>query len=137
MKSQTHNRFISFVFSIVLYSSSVLAFSSAPMSSTPEEQSPYTAADWQQSQSAEDDAKKAIEHQDLRLLGFAGRGYDIPGIDADSKQRYIDRCGLRLFEEFGDVVSNRKQLEKMQQARDYARQYNRIILTACPLDSAP
>jgi hypothetical protein len=131
MKYQTSPRFLPIIFSIVCYSSSLLAFSSYP------EEPPYTVANWENSQSAEDDAKKAIEHQDLRLLGFAGKGYDIPGIDAANKQRYIDSCGLRLFEEFGDVVSNRKQLEKMQQARDYARQYNRIILTVCPKDIAP
>jgi hypothetical protein len=131
MKSQTYTRLISFIFSIVFYSSSLLAFSSSP------EETPYTVADWENSLSAEDDAKIAIEHQDLRLLGFAGKGYDIPGINAANQQRYIDSCGLRLFEEFGDVVSNRKQLEKMQQARDYARQYNRIILTACPIVIAP
>jgi len=76
---------------------------------------------------AEDDAKIAIEHQDLGLPGLAGKGYDIPGIDAANKQRYIDSCGLRLVEEFGEV-SNRKQLEKMQQARDYARSITELSL---------
>ena len=128
MKKQQASWIIFLLFSGVFYSTSAPAFSSPP-----EELENYRPADWVNSQSAENDAKKAIENNDLRLLGFALKGYSIPGIEPDQLQDYVDTCGIRVFEEFGDVVRNRKQLEQMKQAQDYAIKYNTVILKSCTL----
>lgn len=116
------------VFCALLLSSSVMAFSMSP-----EADKPYSPANWETSESAVDDAKIAVENDDFRLLGFALRGYSVPGIDNKSTQDYIDRCGIRVFDEFGDVLKEKNQLERMGQARDYARAYNQIIKEHCSL----
>ena len=128
MKKQLQKLFNPFLFSVIFYCTSVLAFSS-----TPSEIEAYTPADWSDSTSAANDARYAIDNKDFRLLGFAMRGYDVPGIDASKKQSYIEKCGIRVFDEFGDVVRSKKQLDEMQLAREYAIQYNRVIVTACRL----
>lgn len=108
----------------------MLAFSTPP-----EDGDDYNPADWANSKSAEDDARSAIEHNDLRLLGFAGRGSFIPGIDSSQSQDYSEKCGVRFFEEFGDVIREREQLEAMKKAKEYAKRYNKVILTGCTLDN--
>ena len=126
MKKLPQKVFSPFIFIAAFYCTSVFAFSS-----TPSETEAYIPADWSESTSAEADAQYAIDNKDFRLLGFAGRGYDIPGIDVNKKQSYIDKCGIRLFEEFSDVVRSKKQLEEMQQARNYAVRYNQVAIPAC------
>lgn len=128
MKKQLQKQFNVLLFTAAFYCNSALAFSS-----TPSEIEAYTPADWSNSTSAANDAQYAIDNKDIRLLGFARRGYDVPGIDVDKKQSYIEKCGVRVFEEFGDVVRSKKQLDEMQQAREYAIQYNQVIVTACSL----
>ncbi len=110
----------------ILYSTPLLAFSPAP-----EHDDAYAPAIWQSSASATNDANDAIRHDDFRLLGFAGRGGNIPGINNAQLQTYKERCGVRFFKEFGDVIRERKQLDQMKKAKRYAADYNRIILTSC------
>ena len=126
MKKQQIIQIISLLFSGVLYSTSALAFSSPPA-----ETEDYQPADWATSQSAEDDAKKAIENNDLRVLGFALKGYSIPGIEASQYRDYVNTCGIRVFKEFGDVVRGRDQVEQIKQAREYASKYNAVIVKSC------
>ena len=126
MKKQLQKQFNALLFTAVFYCTSALAFSS-----TPSEIEAYAPADWSNSTSATNDAQYAIDNKDFRLLGFARRGYDIPGIDARKKQAYIEKCGVRIFEGFGDVVRSKKQLDEAQKAREYAIQYNQLILIAC------
>ncbi|MCK4674655.1 MAG: hypothetical protein KAT61_01975 [Gammaproteobacteria bacterium] len=114
------------ILSSIFFSTSALAFSSPPESTDS-----YSPAEWSSSQSAKNDARDAIEHDDLRLLRFAGRGQNIPGVDNTQTQQYSDRCGIRLFDEFGDIIREREQLEMMKKAREYALEYNEVILTRC------
>ena len=76
---------------------------------------------------------QSIRNNDLRLLGFAGRGRNIPGIDSTESQDYRKKCGVRFFDEFGDVIRERAQLEQMKKAKEYAIEYNEVILTSCTL----
>lgn len=112
----------------LFYSASILAFSTAP-----DDDKSYSPAKWQDSLSARDDAETALQHQDYRLMAFAGRGYDIPGIDIEQSQSYAEKCGTRYFEEFSDVIRNQEQLVQMRKARQYATAYNEVILTSCTL----
>jgi len=130
MKKQLHNNYKLFIFSALFCCTSVLAFSS-----TPPEAEVYIPPDWSISISAENDARYAIDNNDARLLGFATRGYDIPGVDLNEKHAYVKKCGIRVFDKFSDVIRNKKQLDDMKKAREYAAQYNQIILTACTLEN--
>ena len=57
----------------------------------------------------------------------------IPGVDSTQIQNYSDKCGVRYFDEFSDVIREREQLEQMTRAKEYAVKYNRVILTSCTL----
>ncbi len=128
MPKITSLKFLFFIFCFVAYSSISQAFSIAP-----EETENYHPANWADSDSASNDANNAIKHKDLRLLGFAGRGSTIPGVDATAIQTYRNICGVRYFEEFSDVIRDRDQLAQMKIARQYALEYNKVILTHCQL----
>ena len=114
--------------SSLLYCSVSLAFSSAP-----DDIQDYEPADWENSQSAREDAIKAVENNDLRLLGFAFRNYSIPGVEFEHVQSYIDQCGVRTFDEFSDVIRDAEHREKLMRANEYAGEYNAIILQSCEL----
>lgn len=96
----------------------------------------WTPPDWRHSASAEDDARAALAHGDHRLLGFARRGYNIPGIEAGEQAALIERCGIRTFANMGDVVRSAEHLQAMQKASAYARRYNAIILRQCAPERA-
>ena len=128
MNKQRFSRFISCILALELSS-----FTAIAMSSAPEIDPNYNPANWEKSASATDDAIYAVKNNDLRLLGFALRGYSVPGVESGTKQKYIDKCGIRIFENFGDVVRGGGQLLQMKQAREYAQEYNAIILDSCSL----
>lgn len=130
MNKRTWLRINPYILCIVFCSASVHAFSPSP-----ENSENYSPVDWASSDSAKNDAIYAIEHNDLRLLGFAGRNHKIPGIDSSRSQDYRDKCGIRFFEEFGDVIREREQLDQMIKAKEYAIEYNRVILTRCTLSN--
>ena len=117
-----------YIFCLLFYSTTALAFSPAP-----ENSENFSPASWADSDSAENDARDAIKHDDLRLLAFAGRNYNIPGLNRDQMQDASEKCGVRYFDEFGDVIREREQLEQMKKAKQYAIEYNRVILTRCTL----
>ena len=105
----------------ILLSTKVMAFSSAP----------YEPVDWSTSDTPAEDAEYAIDNEDMRLLGFALRGYHVPGVSATDRQAYIDKCGLRLLEGFGDVVRDDAQASDMKRASAYAKEYNAVIIESC------
>ncbi len=111
---------------LLFYSTTCLA-----LSSTPPETAEYAPRDWKNSQSAQEDAHYAIENSDLRLLAFAARGANIPGLSADKKEVYSKQCGIRFFEEFSDVIRDKSEADNRKQAAVYARQYNAVILESC------
>lgn len=102
------------------------------MSLAPDE--PYSPRDWENSHSAKADAHYALKNQDQRLLGFALRGYSVPGIESQDQKKFIDKCGIRTFHGMGDAVRSSEQLASMQKARKYAEEYNAIIKQACQPD---
>ncbi len=110
---------------LAFVSTPLLAFSSAPEA--------YTPANWAESHSATNDAKHAIDNDDSRLLGFAGRGFNIPGVNNEYVEALIKKCGVRYFEEFSDVIRDRSEIQQRQKASAYAVEYNQLILGACRL----
>ncbi|MDT8282951.1 MAG: hypothetical protein RQ982_09095 [Gammaproteobacteria bacterium] len=111
---------------LLFYSSTCLA-----LSSTPPETAEYAPRDWKNSSSAQEDARYAIKNSDLRLLGFAARGANIPGLSPDQTEVYSKQCGLRFFEDFSDVIRDQSEVNRRKQAAAYARQYNAVILESC------
>ena len=115
---------------LLLFALDVYAMSQSPNDEM--ESRPYTPSSWNENSIAENDATRALANADFRLLAFATRGTDIPGIDASLRQAYRERCGIRFIEGFGDVVRSEKQLENMKLAREYAARYNAVIIAGCP-----
>jgi len=105
----------------ILLSTQLMAFSSPP----------YQPVDWSTSETPAEDAEYAVENKDMRLLGFALRGYHIPGVKAADRQLYIDKCGIRVLEGFGDVIRDETQASDMKRASAYAREYNAVIIAKC------
>jgi hypothetical protein len=94
---------------------------------------PYRPAKWNENSDPEADAELALENNDHRLLAFALRATQIPGIEADQVNAYSEHCGIRFMKKFGDVIRSDDDLERMKQAREYALRYNAAILSKCNL----
>ncbi len=77
------------------------------------------------------DAARAIEQDDLRLLGLAMRAVSIPGVGADEIQAYEESCGVKLIDGVTDFITSQEHLRLMQKARSYALRYNAIVKTQC------
>ena len=82
------------------------------------------------------DANTALANGDKRLLCFASRATIVPGVELAQKQAYIDKCGLRFIEGFGDVIRSEEQLENMKKAEAYAKHYNAVIIMQCRIKPA-
>lgn len=114
----------------------LLTLDAQAMSRNPDEVKkavPYTAASWHENADPDKDARRALEHGDYRLLGFATRGTSIPGVDPTLKRVYQAQCGLRFIEGFGDVIRSDEQGNQMKLASEYAERYNSLIMTGCQL----
>lgn len=79
----------------------------------------------------EADARAALAKGDLRLLGFALRATVVPGVAVADRQTAMDACGVRLMKGFGDVIRSDDQATAMQQAHEYAKWYNAVVLAQC------
>ena len=84
--------------------------------------------------SAEYDAKAALEAKDVRLLAVDGFGREAPGLPAGAS---VDRYKLRLIACTGDVAVSEWHLRLIKDARVYAEHYNSLILRAVSPDFPP
>jgi len=77
---------------------------------------------------AETDARAAIARGDQRLLAVYGITVEVPGVDtsvATLRQRY----GLRILEGTSDAIKGPQDRLLNENARKYAKKYNRIIIS--------
>jgi hypothetical protein len=77
---------------------------------------------------AETDARAAIARGDVRLLAVYGITVEVPGVDtnvATLRQQY----GLRMLEGTSDAIKGPQDLRLNENARKYAKKYNRIIIS--------
>ncbi len=79
------------------------------------------------SSSARRDALAAVRNDDCRLVAVYGFSTETPGADHDSRQR----LGYRAIEGTSDYHVYPWDGEFNRRARDYALNYNRIILERC------
>lgn len=94
---------------------------------------PYKPSEWHELAVPEDDAALALENNDFRLLAFALRTTNVPGVQPGQIQTYREQCGLRYLKGFGDVVRSTEDLGRMKLAREYALRYNTVITSECSL----
>ena len=87
--------------------------------------------DWVKAADPQADAHAAVARGDLRLMALPGRGQVIPGVDVEERSEYAKKCGIRLTPGVTDAVQGTKHLEMLKQARDYAEQYNAVIMANC------
>ena len=79
----------------------------------------------------EKNARTALDKGDIRLLGFALRATSVPGIAATDRKAAMNICGVRLIRGFGDVIRKGEDMTARQQAFEYAKRYNAVVLEAC------
>ncbi len=102
-----------------------------PASLTPQERQAVTALSWLRDADASRDAAQARQQGDTRLYVFASRAPTLPGIAAESIEKAKASCGTRILLGSTDMVQGEVHLKLLQQARDYAAEYNRLMLDAC------
>lgn len=86
---------------------------------------------WIENADPEKDAATAINASDGRLFALALRGASVPGVDADDRQKYIDKCGVKFVQGVDDVIRNADDLRYLALAREYALAYNKVVLGYC------
>ena len=78
-----------------------------------------------------DDAQRAIASGDKKFIAKAGRGLNIPGIDANSYPMLESQCGLRYERGFGDQLYGQHHRRFYSAFVAYAERYNQTMLSAC------
>ena len=76
------------------------------------------------------DADKAYQQGDRRLLGITTRGMSIPGIASDKIEVSKQRCGVRLIRR-SDVVRSNEELQSRQDQAKYIEAYNQAMFKLC------
>ena len=102
-----------------------------PASLTPQEREAVSALSWLRDADAPRDAAQASAQGDTRLYALASRSPTLPGIPLESTEQAKARCGTRTLPGSTDMVLGEVHLKLLQQARDYAADYNRLMLEAC------
>ncbi|MEW7865101.1 hypothetical protein [Aeromonas diversa] len=78
------------------------------------------------------DVAASVRAGDTRIIVRAGRGQMAPGIPAELQAEAKARCGVRTLEGLGDVVRP-EQREAYNKRLAYAVEYNRLMLSHCPV----
>ncbi|MDH5711527.1 MAG: hypothetical protein OEZ15_07695 [Gammaproteobacteria bacterium] len=84
-----------------------------------------------QNRDPEADARAAIEEGDLRLLGFALRATNVPGVATEDRQVAIETCGVHFLEGFGDILHKGDDISIRRQVFEYVKHYNAVMVAAC------
>jgi len=102
-----------------------------PASLTPQEREAVSALSWLRDADPARDAALASEQGDTRLYVLASRAPTLPGIPAEQAESAKSGCGTRVLPGSTDMVRGETHLKLLQQAADYAAEYNRSMLDAC------
>ena len=89
---------------------------------------PVEQLKWLETANPENDAKKAIEEKDFRLRATYGYALEIPGVDQKDWIEYEKTYGVNPIEGTSDTSINKEHMRLSKLARDYATEYNKIIL---------
>jgi len=102
-----------------------------PTSLSAQERAAISSLSWLRDADASRDAKQAIARGDKRLLAMASRSPSLPGVPAEQTSKAKAVCGIHYVKGSTDAVMGETHLRLLQAARDYARQYNGIMLSVC------
>ena len=86
---------------------------------------------WLKDANPQQDASKALQAGDFRLMGLVQRSVIIPGVSADRMNHLELKCGVKLIDGVSDTVLNQNHLKLMDLAHQYALQYNAIMKSHC------
>jgi hypothetical protein len=78
---------------------------------------------------AEKDAKSALARGDRRLLAVYGLTLEVPGVD-DDVSRLRSQYGLKILGGTSDATTGAQDRQMNLNARKYAIQYNRVVISA-------
>ncbi len=95
------------------------------------EREAVTSLAWLKDADASRDAQQAIERGDKRLLAMATRNPNMPGVPPESASKIKTVCGIRYMEGSTDMVFGDVHQKLLQAAREYAVEYNKLMLDAC------
>jgi len=98
---------------------------------TPDTSIANKKANWVDYADPKADANMAIDKGDMRLLAFANRVINFPGIDASLHDSLKDSCGYRVLPGTGDMLRVGQSTERLTKLRKYATLYNQQIATSC------
>jgi hypothetical protein len=102
-----------------------------PSSLSPREREAVSALSWLRHADAQRDAAQAGEQGDTRLYLMASRSPTLPGIPAEQAESAKASCGTRILPGSTDMVQGGTHLKLLQQAQDYAAEYNHLMLDTC------
>jgi len=77
------------------------------------------------------DAQQAISNGTFKLIARAGRGLNIPGVDASKYSELKQKCGVRYQKGSGDLLYGKHHRRYHSALHEYAEKYNKVILQAC------
>ena len=87
--------------------------------------------------SAVEDATRAWQRGDRRLLGIMTRGLSVPGVAASRLAEARKHCGI-LTLSASDVITSEGQMQSLRERARYMEAYNRFMIERClPADDAP
>lgn len=104
---------------------------SDPASLTPQEREALSTLEWLQKADPARDVESSAQRGDTQLYILAGRAQTPPGIPAETAEAAMTRCGTKLLPGSTDMVQGSLHLKLLQQARDYAADYNQRMLAKC------
>jgi hypothetical protein len=102
-----------------------------PASLSPREREAVSTLSWLQDADAVRDVAQARAAGDTRLYELASRSPTLPGIAAEEAETAKASCGTRSLPGSTDMVQGEVHLKLLQQARDYAAAYNRLMVEDC------
>lgn len=88
-------------------------------------------SNWLDYADAKADANIALEKGDTRLLAFANRALNLPGIEPSLHKKLMDSCGYRVLSGTGDMLIMGEKPEHRSMLRAYAKIYNQQVAAAC------
>ena len=86
---------------------------------------------------AVEDANRAWQRGDRRLLGMMTRGLSVPGVATSRLAQARKHCGI-LTLSTSDIISSEGQMQSLRERARYIEAYNRFMIERClPADDAP
>ena len=89
--------------------------------------------DWVDYADAVADANLAMAKGNFKLLAFTNKTISLPGLEVQQEEllQLEQVCGLRYLAGSGDQLTIETDMQRRKRLREYAIQYNQLMLKAC------